>query len=170
MDEFWLSEHDFLVPVRLDIKRRNRWLGPQKTGRTWDDEERQTVEHVRWKQSNQAHEISYQEVPPSQTVGRSADGAATANDPVSLTVCRIQPGHLTWERHGGVEWEHVFQSGETSTSIMEVPGAGSIEVRLKTRNLRIIVDKAGGTIEVAYDMTISDVTQYIELTMRFKRT
>lgn len=165
VDEFWLSEHDFLVPVRLDIKRRNRWLGPQKTGRTWDDEERQTVEHVRWKQSNQAHEISYQEVPRSQT-----GGAATANELVSFTVCRIQPGLLTWERHGGVEWEHVFQSGGTSTSIMEVPGAGSIEVRLKTRNLRIIVDPTGGTIKVDYDMAISDVTQYIELTMRFKRT
>jgi uncharacterized beta-barrel protein YwiB (DUF1934 family) len=170
VEEFWLSEQDFLVPVRLEIQRRNRWLGAQKTGRTWDDEEQQTVEHVRWKQSNQVHEISYQETPPSQARGSTTSESAKTGEPASATVCRLQPSALTWERHGGVEWVHVFVPGDTGTSTMNVAGAGSIEVRLKTKSLRLVVEPTGGTIEVAYDMTISDVTQYIELTMRFTRT
>jgi Domain of unknown function (DUF1934) len=186
MDEFWLSETDFLVPARLEIERRNRWLGAQTTGQPWDDEEHQTVSHVRWRQSNEIHEISYQEYMPSGPAeegsnpdsmdGQTDDGAGRVRagkkqpEVTGHTVCRLEPGTLTWQRNGEVEWKHVFQAGDTRSSFMTVPGAGTIEVKLKTRDVEVTVAPTGGLIRVAYDMTISDVQQYVELSMRFTRT
>lgn len=166
MEDFWLAETDFLVPVELTIERRNRWLGKLKTGQDWDDEEKQTVSHVRWKQSNGIHEISYQEAP--QAMAPSEEGEAPAES-ASSTVCRLEPGVLTWQRFGGVQWEHVFEMGDTHSSTMAVPGAGTIEVQLATKSISIEVNPDGGSIHVTYDMTISDVTQYVELSMEFKR-
>lgn len=168
MSDFWFSDTDFVVPVELSISRRNRFLGHLATGQTWDEQEKQTVQQVRWKQSANVHEISYRESP--EEPHRQARSGAAPPEPPNLTICRLEPTVLTWQRHGGVEWEHVFETGDMHSSIMTVPGVGSIEVKLRTQSLQISVGPTGGSIDVAYDMTMSDVTQYIEISMRFTRT
>ncbi|KPV42772.1 DUF1934 domain-containing protein [Alicyclobacillus ferrooxydans] len=174
MRDFWFSETDFVVPVELSISRRNRFLGHLTTGQPWDEQEKQTVQQVRWKQSANVHEISYRETPENPNrrggSGSAASPLAASDEPPNLTICRLEPTTLTWQRHGGVEWEHIFETGDVRSSLMTVPGIGSIEVKLRTRSLRIEVGPTGGLIDVAYDMTMSDVTQYIELSMRFTRT
>ena len=73
------------------------------------------------------------------------------------TTFRIEPERVTLTRTGAVQSVMVFAVGEEDRSLYDV-GVGALMITVRTERISSNIDENGGTLEVAYAISIEDDT------------
>ena len=73
------------------------------------------------------------------------------------TTFRIEPERVTLTRTGAVQSVMVFAVGEEDLSLYDV-GVGALMITVRTERISSNIDENGGTLEVAYAISIEDDT------------
>ena len=73
------------------------------------------------------------------------------------TTFRIEPERVTLTRTGAVQSVMVFALGEEDRSLYDV-GVGALMITVRTERISSNIDENGGTLEVAYAISIEDDT------------
>lgn len=89
---------------------------------------------------------------------KNEDGAKTETRIVYESEVRI----LTLSRFGSVRYTATFEMGKTCSFVYAVPPF-SFDAVAETEGLDVHIDEAGGTLTLAYRLTVSDVLRHIEI-------
>ncbi|GMA50827.1 hypothetical protein GCM10025857_21840 [Alicyclobacillus contaminans] len=146
---YWLAKEDFARTVPLTWHR----TAQDESGHP-AEEERVVVKEATWRQKGRLHALTFA-LPNDAETGVSG-----------TLVLRVEPEAVMLTRFGDVTWNHTFAAGLTFSSTLRM-GELWLDVVSDTETVDVEIHPHGGTVRVAYRMTIGDVAQQVALSLQF---